>query len=97
MKKVSMYAPNSQQIEGLTFVLKTVSFDEFLRSLERLTAAEMMSKAHKHRLIARARHILGISYNDYVTKYRPRVPHCRKEDWKIFIYNKPVASGGGHI
>ena len=83
MKKVDGYVPSKQQIEGLEFVLETTSFASFLISLERLKAARMLSSSQKYRLITRARHILGISYKDYVTKYKPSVPHCRKEDWNL--------------
>jgi hypothetical protein len=85
--KYSIYAPNEQQIEGLKSVLATVPFEVFLLSLERLVAAKFMSKSRKHLLIKRARHILGISYQDYLTKYKPHVPYCPP------IEEKPKARG----
>jgi len=81
--KLRIYAPNEQQIEGLRATLKTISFQTFLMSLERLVAAKFMSKARKNLLIKRARHILGISYQDYLTKYKPFVPYCPREDWGL--------------
>lgn len=74
MSKMSIYAPNEQQIEGLKGTLKQISFSDFLASLERLQAAGMLSKSFKHKLIKRARHILGISYDDYIKKYKRYVP-----------------------
>ena len=77
-----LFAPKEQQIEGLKSTLSQVSFDTFLLAIERLTAAEMMSKSHKSRMIKQARHILGISYEEYL-RHKRLVPHCRKEDWKL--------------
>lgn len=68
--KARLFAPNEQQIEGLKSTLKNVSFESFLLALERLVAAKMLSKSRKQLLIKRARHILGISYHDYLAKYR---------------------------
>lgn len=77
--KLSMFASKEQQIEGLKTVLKQISFASFLISLGKLYAADMLTKAHKERIIKMARDILGISYTEYINKYKRHVPHFPKD------------------
>lgn len=67
---MNLFAPKEQQDEGLRFILSTVPFPVFLQSLRKLIEAGMLSKAKQAGLIKRARHILGVSYQTYVSKYK---------------------------
>ena len=61
-----MFVPKAQQLEGLRETLKQITPKQFLNALNSLIAAKMISKSDKHRLIKYMRHILGMSYQDYL-------------------------------
>lgn len=70
MSKINIFAPKEQQLEGLRFVLKHCTPQQFERSLSILVANKFMSKSNKHKLIKDMRHILGIGYKEYTIKYK---------------------------
>lgn len=61
-----MHAPREQQLEGLKAVLKNCTPQQFLQALDNLTKNNFMSKSQKHRLIKDMRHLLNMSYTEYL-------------------------------
>ena len=76
---MNQHAPREQQLEGLRCVLKQVPLMVFVKALKNLVANRFLSKSEMHKYIKDARHIMGLSYDDYlamieVANKRTRTP-----------------------